>query len=226
MKRTRLDSRQQHDGIIRGLTNAQLSRMRNIARWRHRVDAAFFEQVIWWWRPLGKILEKQTPFEAVEARHVAFFPPKVWRTLQFSYLTGNIRALVNLWLGEEIAARHKGYSASYPGCCYIPNWAANFPEWRSWRWATIKIDLGRRNTDVVAKAKTAVDQQRQRIHSKTGVLGHGPAKIFFEADAFRACELMDREQFNGYWPNHCHPDPDAKTVVRRAQRAHLHERTK
>lgn len=229
MKSRALDDRQSHVGIRARLKTKNLLKMRKLSRYRGPMDLTFFEKVVWWWRPLGAILAKQTPFEAVESKSTGFFPKEIFAQLQFAYLTGDMRRLTYMWVGEEIAARVEGHVSHYPAFIddsFLASEMGANPRWREWRKQSIQIDLGRKSADIIQAASEQIDGMRERLFAKTRrLLVETPKKQSFEADSFRACEFIDVQMFGLLWaPANRIKFDDA--VIRRAMRTYLLARVK
>jgi len=73
-----------------------------------KIDLAFCESKLWWWRPLSACLKKEKIKKGdylVHKKDAAFFPSSVFSMLQQHHDAGEMHSLLHLWRSEEIGAR-------------------------------------------------------------------------------------------------------------------------
>jgi hypothetical protein len=223
----KLDPRQTHIGVPVRLDGKRIEKMRKMSGYKGKLDRRFFEEVVWWWRPLARILAVHTPFEALEKQATGFFPKSLFKQLQFAYLVGDVRRLSFMWTGEEIAARVQGHHAHYPAFIdnsFLAIEIRAHPDWSTWRRQKLEVDLGTRKAEILRTVSRQIDSMRNDLFSKTRqLIDEAPKGAVFEADVFRACEFIDVEMFGLSWPANSLAKFDA-SVIRRAMRAHLAQR--
>ena len=189
------------DWKLRSLERKRLEALRKFFRFQNGPhDRAFFENVVWWWRPLSKILgprARHIEIPSVDRRR--HFPEFVFEQIQFSEAIDGVHDLVEYWFSNELGARLAAPDVKWPTLSLI---SLPFQGWKEWAFGVRpkrQIDLRKSDAELLGEyheeLKLLREERRDRIPMPAD--GHNRKQSWFTPSSFTAIELIDRKLFFG-----------------------------
>lgn len=198
---------------IRGLTKVQLAKMEKLSRYGGQPGRPFFEQAVWWWRPLLGILgEKCKRIPVPAPRDRLFFPESVFADMREAQGCGDLHELLNYWFDLELRARLVGVSFdSWPA--FTANTRTAYFGLSSAEVHTVQfmseIDLRKPDDDLCIEFRNSLkrlrDERRERF--PWPVDDRIRKSSFLSEHTFARIELVDRRKslnetvVEGAWAN-------------------------
>ena len=204
------DPRATHDWQIRVLTAAQLEKIRELTGYSGPDGLSFFEEAVWWWRPLFRILGKGA--HAIEIPHASkrgFFPESTFREMKELESSDGIEALFEMWFLHELAARIEGAFSIWPAFTMTPSHPLdNGPPFGEV--PSHLVDLRKTDDELSAEFKKNLPAIRAR-HKKSSpweVPGKRNKSSYLTLSTFGIIEMIDRKKSgigdpveDGAWAN-------------------------
>lgn len=186
---------------IVGLSEAQLKRIRSLTKYQGPADT-FFQEAVWWWRPLLKILGKNCRRISIPPRAKrSFFPPEFFEMLQQSEKIGDPGDTWNFLFNCEIVARLEGGPGSvgylWPGFLSkdkLEMYGKTVVSNPVARLQGMNLDLRLSNAELVKLFLAEVSKMREAWHDASPFpVPRVPLKSSFLSEhTFARIELIDR----------------------------------
>lgn len=187
---------------IVGLASADLKRMSRLTGCQMALDRSFFEQAVWWWRPLLGILgPKAHAIDVPSRERRGFFPTTVFEELRAYESGGGLRDILSGWFTCELAARLHGAAATYPAFTIV-HARGGLDGGSSLHLARVpeaEIDLRKTDTELLREHRALLRRLRQdrREQAPFPVDDKFLKSSYLSEHTFAMIELIDRRMSLG-----------------------------